>query len=220
MSDMTDTSTIALVDYKKGNIKSVERALVGCGANVVVTSDPDAVRAADAVVLPGVGAFADAMGTLHELGLDAAVKDAIADDKPFLGICLGMHLMFEGGMEHADGGKPTPGLGLIPGIVDAMPRAVEGITFKVPHVGWNSVEYVKGEPLFAGIPEGEHFYFTHSFIAPESEFTIAETAHSVTFPCAVRKGNAMGVQFHPEKSSTAGAKMLENFVSIVREARE
>lgn len=216
MSDAVDSLNIALVDYKKGNIKSVERALVACGANVEVASAPEAVRAADAVVLPGVGAFADAMGTLHELGLDAAARDAIADGKPFLGICLGMHLMFEGGMEHADAGKPTPGLGLIPGVVDAMPRAVEGITFKVPHVGWNSVEYVKGEPLFAGIPEGEHFYFTHSFIAPASEFTIAETAHSVTFPCAVRKGNAMGVQFHPEKSSSAGAKMLKNFVDIAR----
>lgn len=228
MSDAADSLNIALVDYKKGNIKSVERALVACGANVEVTSDPDAVRAANAVVLPGVGAFTDAMGTLEELGLADAMRDAVAEGKPFLGICLGQHLMFDGGTEHAVVDEPTRGLGIIPGIVEAMPKVVDGETYKVPHVGWNSVKFdgacangseqegIPGGPLFAGIDQGEHFYFTHSYIAPASDFTIAETTHSVTFPSAVQKGLAFGVQFHPEKSSSAGAKMLENFVDIVR----
>lgn len=210
---------IALVDYKKGNIKSVERALEACGAEVAVTSEPSAVRAADAVVLPGVGAFADAMGTLNELGLAAAVRDAIDGGVPFLGICLGMHLMFEGGVEHAEGDAPTPGLGVLPGVVGAMPReGADGMAFKVPHVGWNSVRFREGDPLFSEIAQDEHFYFTHSFIAPEGGFTTGETTHSVTFPSAVRKGNAFGVQFHPEKSSGAGAALIGNFVDFARRA--
>lgn len=203
-----------VVDYKKGNIKSVERALASCGGDVTVSSDPEVVRAADAIVLPGVGAFADAMATINELGLGEAITDAVAAGKPFLGICLGLHLMFDGGMEHAEDGRPIEGLGFVPGIVEAMPREVDGHAFKVPHVGWNSVEHADGEPLFNGIPQGEYFYFTHSYIAPESDFTIAETTHSVTFPCAVRKDNVMGVQFHPEKSSNAGAKLLQNFMEL------
>lgn len=207
-----------VVDYKKGNIRSVERALASCGADVLVSSDPRIVRESDAIVLPGVGAFTDAMSTISELGLDSAIKDAVSNGKPFLGICLGLHLMFEGGEEHAQNGNPTPGLGFIPGIVSAMPSERDGVKYKIPHVGWNSVSYKEDEPLFAGIPQGEHFYFTHSFIAPESNFTIAETTHSVTFPCAVRKGNVMGVQFHPEKSSNAGARLLENFIEFAKQA--
>lgn len=210
--------TFALVDYRKGNIKSVERALAACGAEVVVTSDPSVVCEARAVVLPGVGAFADAMGTLNELGLAGAVRDAIDGGVPFLGICLGMHLMFEGGEEHAEGDGPTPGLGVLPGVVRAMPREAGGVAYKVPHVGWNSVRYREGDPLFSGMAQDEHFYFTHSFIAPESCFTTGETTHSVTFPSAVRKGNAFGVQFHPEKSSGAGAALIGNFVDFARGA--
>lgn len=210
---------IVVVDYKKGNIKSVERALSDCNDDVVVSSDPDVVRAADAIALPGVGAFADAMSTLEELGLAEAIKDSVEKGTPFLGICLGLHVMFERGMEHSEDGKPIEGLGLIPGIVDAMPTEIDGQLFKVPHVGWNSVEHVEEDPLFADIPQDEHFYFTHSYIAPQSDFTIAETTHSVTFPCAVRKGNTMGVQFHPEKSSNAGAKLLENFVKFAKQAQ-
>lgn len=207
-----------VVDYKKGNIKSVERALVACDGDVLVSSDPAVVSAADAIVLPGVGAFADAMATINELGLGEAIQDAVSAGKPFLGICLGLHLMFDGGTEHAENGRSIEGLGFVPGIVEAMPREVDGQAFKVPHVGWNSVEHANGEPLFNDIPQGEYFYFTHSYIAPESDFTIAETTHSVTFPCAVRKGNVMGVQFHPEKSSNAGAKLLQNFMEFASRA--
>ncbi|MEC4176628.1 imidazole glycerol phosphate synthase subunit HisH [Adlercreutzia sp. R7] len=210
--------SIVVIDYHKGNLLSVERGLAAAGAEVVVSDAPEVVRAADAVVLPGVGAFADAAAAMDELGLADAVRDAVAAGAPFLGICLGMHLMFEHGVEHApeDGSLPA-GLGLVPGIVGAMPRIdAAGRVYKVPHVGWNSVEFAELNPLFEGIAPGEFFYFTHSFIAPPSEATIAETVHSVEFPCAVQVPGlpVWGVQFHPEKSSDAGARMLANFVTV------
>lgn len=209
---------IVVVDYHKGNLLSVERGLRGAGAEVVVSDDPARVRAADAVVLPGVGAFADAAASLEELGLGAAVADAVAAGAPFLGICLGMHLMFEAGTEHASKDGPLPaGLGLIPGTVGLMPKAdAAGAAYKIPHVGWNSVEWDELDPLFDGLESGEYFYFTHSFAAPESAATIGRTTHSVTFPCAVRVPGrpVWGVQFHPEKSSDAGARLLANFVTV------
>ena len=251
---------IVVVDYQKGNIRSVARGLEAAGAQVVVSQDAEVIARADAVVLPGVGAFADAMRTMEELGQDEAVRAAIERGAPFLGICLGMHLMFEAGEEHAEGDESTPGLGLIPGVVRRMPRTdAEGIPYKIPHVGWNAVNSVPTsgggcahkassaragtssgrsvraglserlsiapaamgdapQSLFEGIPSGEHFYFTHSYIAPESDATIATTTHSVTFPCAVRHGAAFGVQFHPEKSSDAGQRLLANFVRFARKA--
>lgn len=213
---------IVVVDYHKGNLLSVERGLAAAGAEVRVTDDAALIRAADAVVLPGVGAFADAAASMEALGQKEAVRDALAAGAPFLGICLGMHLMFEEGVEHAPEGGPNPrGLGLIPGCVDALPRTDgEGRAYKVPHVGWNSVEFGEPSPLFAGIAPSEFFYFTHSFIAPPGAATIAETTHSVTFPCAVQVPGSpvFGVQFHPEKSSDAGARLLANFATIAREA--
>lgn len=220
---------VVLIDYHKGNIKSVERSLLDAAATdvpieVVVSDSPYDVRGADALVLPGVGAFTDAMQTLDELNLTEAIKERVGAGVPFLGICLGLHLMFEGGVEHAVDGEPTAGLGFIPGIVEAMPReGADGHRYKVPHVGWNSIEADAGmsdangsfsSPLLEGIPQGEHFYFTHSFIAPPSDFTIANTTHSKTFPSAVGNGLAFGVQFHPEKSSNAGLKVLSNFLDI------
>lgn len=214
---------IVVVDYHKGNLLSVERGLAAAGAEVVVSDAPEVVRAADAVVLPGVGAFADAAAAMDELGLAAAVRDAVAAGAPFLGICLGMHLMFEHGVEHAPEDGPLPaGLGFVPGTVGAMPRTdAAGRPCKVPHVGWNSVEFAEPNPLFEGIAPGEFFYFTHSFIAPSSEATIAETVHSVAFPCAVQVPGlpVWGVQFHPEKSSDAGARMLANFVTVATAGR-
>lgn len=208
---------IAVVDYHKGNLLSVERGLRGVGAAVTVTDDAAVVAAADAVVLPGVGAFADAAASLKALGLDAALREAVGDGKPFLGICLGMHLMFERGIEHAPEGGPLPaGLGLIPGTVGAMARTdAAGNSYKIPHVGWNSVKWESENPLFAGIDPGEFFYFTHSFAVPESDATIARTTHATPFPCAVQVPGrrAWGVQFHPEKSSEAGARLLANFVT-------
>ena len=170
------------------------------------------------VTRPGVGAFADAAASLEELGLGAAVADAVAAGAPFLGICLGMHLMFEHGAEHAPEAGPLPaGLGLVSGTVGLMPKTDEtGAAYKIPHVGWNSVEWDEADPLFDGLESGEYFYFTHSFAAPESVATIGRTTHSVTFPSAVRvPGHPVwGVQFHPEKSSDAGARLLANFVTV------
>ncbi len=214
---------IAIVDYHKGNLLSVERGLVGVGAEVVVTDKPDVIRAADAVVLPGVGAFADAAASMAELGQMQAVREAVEGGAPFLGICLGMHLMFAAGTEHAAVGEPLPcGLGFVEGVVDAMPRTdAAGRAYKVPHVGWNSVEFSEANPLFEGVAPSEFFYFTHSFIAPPSAATIAETVHSVTFPCAVQVPGrpVFGVQFHPEKSSDAGARLLANFATIAAASR-
>ena len=277
---------IAVVDYQKGNLKSVERSLIAAGGEALITADASEIAKADAIVLPGVGAFADAAATMCELGQMEAIRDRVRAGVPFLGICLGEHLMFEHGAEGAPGGNPACGLGLLPGTVVAMPRYdAQGKTFKVPHVGWNTIEMPAcnggaavppcGEgggnavlssggagggaarssaakrglfehgafpgsapqvgselafpdstpqpgsdlafacPLFDGIAPGEYFYFTHSYIAPTGSHTIAETTHSTRFTSAVQFGEcAFGVQFHPEKSSDAGARVLANFVAI------
>lgn len=210
---------IVVVDYHKGNLKSVERGLANVGADAHITDDVAEIARAEAIVLPGVGAFADAAGAMRELGQDEVIVERIAAGVPFLGICLGLHLMFEGGTEHAEG-KPTPGLGLIPGIVDALPKTdYAGNSYKIPHVGWNSVDYLskRPNPLFEGIPDREFFYFTHSYAAPPACEAIATTTHSITFPCAVQVGKrAFGVQFHPEKSSRVGLALLGNFVNVAR----
>lgn len=222
---------ICVVDYHKGNLQSVARGLEAAGARVCVSDNPTDVLAADAVVLPGVGAFTDAMQSLHDLGLDAAVLQKIDEGAPFLGICLGMQLLFEAGTEHAPAGAPTPGLGVFEGVVDVIPREdADGNKYKVPHVGWNSLEFVgvtdatgaqadEASPspckLFNGVAAGEFFYFTHSFMAPVSLATVAQTMHSVPVVAAVARDNVFGVQFHPEKSSAAGAALLKNFVKIV-----
>ena len=254
---------IAVVDYQKGNLKSVERGLIAAGGEALITADASEIARAGAIVLPGVGAFADAAATMCELGQMEAIRDRVRAGIPFLGICLGEHLMFEHGVEGAPEGNPACGLGLLPGTVVAMPRCdAQGKTFKVPHVGWNTIEMpscnggaavppcvgvggnavlkqssLRSEnaggafpdstpqpgsdlafacPLFNGIAPGEYFYFTHSFIAPTGSHTIAETTHSTRFTSAVQYGDrAFGVQFHPEKSSDAGARVLANFVAIV-----
>ena len=208
---------IAVVDYHKGNLKSVERGLIGVGADARITDDARTIADADAIVLPGVGAFADAAASMNELGQMELLRQRIRAGVPFLGICLGLHLMFEFGEEHAQG-SPTPGLGIIPGTVVALPKtSMAGRAYKIPHVGWNSVDYLskRTNPLFKGIPDGEFFYFTHSFAAPPNPETVATTTHSITFPCAVQLGKkCFGVQFHPEKSSDAGAALLRNFVEL------
>ncbi|HIS40714.1 MAG TPA: imidazole glycerol phosphate synthase subunit HisH [Candidatus Aphodovivens avistercoris] len=221
---------IAVVDYHKGNLLSVERGLAAAGAEVLVTDDAGAIARAEGIVLPGVGAFADASATMQELGQLEAVRARIAAGVPFLGICLGMHLLFEEGVEGApdeddeESSHNARGLAVLPGVVVKMPKlAVDGRPFKVPHVGWNTVvPPASGSfacPLFEGIPAGEYFYFTHSYIVPDGPFAVGMTAHSVAFPSAVQYGKrCFGVQFHPEKSSDAGAAVLRNFVRIVEGA--
>ena len=215
---------IAVVDYRKGNLKSVARGLLGAGGDVRVTDDAAVIARADAIVLPGVGAFADAAATMRELGQMDVLRERIEVGVPFLGICLGLHLLFAEGVEGAEDAGNARGLGILPGVVEKMPAEnAAGTTFKIPHVGWNSIVPAANDsfacPLLEGVAPGEYFYFTHSYIAPETPATVAVTEHSVVFPSVVRfRDAAFGVQFHPEKSSDAGARVLRNFVEIAKGA--
>lgn len=209
---------IAVVDYCKGNLKSVERGLRAVGADAHITDNPAVIASADAIVLPGVGAFADAVETMNTTGQMEVIRKAIAQGKPFLGICLGLHLMFEEGTEGADEAGTVQGLGVLEGCCTKLPSTDEqGKAYKIPHVGWNSVEYnpKTAGPLFAHIIQGEFFYFTHSYQGPCTNATVATTTHSAVIPAAVRFGQcAYGVQFHPEKSSDAGLQILRNFCEL------
>lgn len=217
---------IAVVDYRKGNVASVQRALAAAGADALITSDCARIADAEAIVLPGVGAFADAAREMRASGQMEVLKERIGQGVPFLGICLGLHLLFQYGIEGTDAPEGRfdlmeRGLGIVPGAVLRMPdRGEDGRMFKVPHVGWNQVLFDDGRPmLFDGIESGENFYFTHSYVAPDSPFTCATTLHSISFPAAVNPlPHVFGVQFHPEKSSDAGAAFMGNFVRFVRSA--
>jgi len=194
---------IAVVDYGMGNLRSVEKALELVGVPVRVTSDAGVIEAAAGVVLPGVGAFAEAMENLERLGLSGPVRRAIREGKPFLGICLGFQLLFEEGEE---GG--VPGLGVLPGRVPRLPAGV-----KIPHMGWNSLQFRQPALLWDGIPDGSYFYFVHSYyVEPAQDHLVAATTdYGISFAAAVARGNLFGVQFHPEKSSSLGLRMLKNF---------
>jgi len=195
---------IAIVDYRAGNLTSVKLAFDAVGAETAVTSDPDVVRGADKVVFPGVGAAASAMANLHALGLTDVVRDAALSGKPFLGICLGMQILFDHSEE--DGGVDT--LGILPGNVRRFPD-VPG--FKVPEIGWNDVD---ADDPRGFIKTGEEFYFVHSYYAELNPFTVGRTSYAgVTFTAAVRKGNLFATQFHPEKSGRVGLALLRSFVA-------
>ena len=209
-------STVALIDYGSGNLASAEKALVaaaragGDRLRVVVTDRPDEVVGADRVVLPGVGAFAACMGALSERdGLIEAITQAVRQDgKPFIGLCVGMQLLATRGLEFGE----TPGLDWIAGEVRRLSPA--GHQFKVPHMGWNALTGVADHPLFAGLPDGSHMYFTHSFAfyPDEKVSTAASVDHGGAFTAAVARDNIAGVQFHPEKSQAAGLRLLHNFL--------
>ena len=208
--------SVALIDYGSGNLRSAEKALQKAAADhvagmtVITTSDPETVARADRVVLPGVGAFAACMTALQARpGLVEAVTEAVqARGAPFLGICVGMQLLAHHGLEFGQ----TPGLGWIGGEVRRL--TVAGPHFKIPHMGWNSLDGVADSPLFSRLPAGSHMYFTHSFaFFPEDEAdTAAWTDHGGRFTAAVARGNVAGVQFHPEKSQAAGQRLLANFL--------
>ena len=208
--------SIALIDYGSGNLRSAEKALLKASGTLAgscaihTTDDPEVIARADAIVLPGVGAFAACMGLLGaKAGLREAMTEAVRTrGAPFLGICVGMQLLATRGKEFGD----TPGLGWIGG--EVMRLEPDGAQFKVPHMGWNALDAVSDHPLFKDAPQGAHMYFTHSFaFFPEDAGVVAAAAnHGGRFPVAVAKDNIAGVQFHPEKSQTAGLKLLANFL--------
>lgn len=195
---------ITIVDYGMGNLRSVEKALEKVGAEVTVSRDPDDVRRAERIVLPGVGAFGDAMRNLEKRGLVEVIKAEVAAGKPFLGICLGLDLLFEESDEHG----VHAGLGLLPGRVELLPTEL-----KIPQIGWNHVAICKKSKLLESIPDGSSFYFVHSYaVVPELESDIlCTTEYGCTFVSAVERGNIAAFQFHPEKSSSLGLTILENF---------
>ena len=211
---------IVIVDYHKGNLSSVERGLTDAGGEVVVSDDPTVIAGASGVVLPGVGSFGDAMAFLRESGGAEAVLSAIDRDVPFLGICLGLQLLFERGSETSDGSW-AEGLGVFSGSATRL----ESTRLKVPHVGWDQIHLTpRGRAcrLFRGVPEGANVYFTHSFALDDDveQGVVAARTHYVrSFASAVWDGNVFGVQFHPEKSSAVGAQILSNFVDVVRGGR-
>lgn len=199
---------IAIIDYDAGNIKSVEKALQYLGEEAVITRDAGEILMADKVVLPGVGAFGDAMEKLNRYGLVPVIHEVVEKGIPFLGICLGLQLMFESS-EEAPG---VEGLGLLKGKIVRIP---EGDGLKVPHMGWNSVSFPKEGRLFAGIPENSYVYFVHSYYLQAEEDIVTATAeYGVTIHASVEKGNVFACQFHPEKSSHTGLTILKNFVEL------
>ncbi|HLK58879.1 MAG TPA: imidazole glycerol phosphate synthase subunit HisH [Chthonomonadaceae bacterium] len=205
---------IAIVDYGMANLRSVEKALVKVGGDPVITGDPDVISRADKVVLPGVGAFCAAMSNLTRSGLRDAVVDAVQAGRPFLGICLGLQMLFETSSEMG----ATPGLSLLPGRVvrffeTETPEKAAGL--KVPHIGWNALHFPRASRLMQGLEEGARVYFVHSYYPEVTDpgLTIATSDYGVDFCCAVEHGNIAATQFHPEKSGAVGLQILRNFVS-------
>jgi glutamine amidotransferase len=202
---------IAVVDVCSGNLRSVERALAQVGGDVVVTRDAEVVRRADKIVVPGQGAFGMFMRGLVERGLGDAVREAIASGRPYLGICLGMQVLFDDSEEQG----PCPGLGVVPGrVVRIVPSAPD---IKVPHIGWNRVIKQQAEPLLVGVADGAHVYFDHSYHAvPADPGLVALTSdHGIPITAAIRRDNVFACQFHPEKSQAVGLAILRNFVEQI-----
>ena len=200
---------IAIIDYDAGNIKSVEKALQALGEGAVITREKKCIKEADKVILPGVGAFGDAMEKLCSFGLTDIIKEVVKKGTPFLGICLGLQLLFERS-EECEG---VDGLGILPGEILRIPEK-PGI--KIPHIGWNSLSYPNPGRLFAGVRENSYVYFVHSYYLKSSEPSIitAETEYGTRIHASVEKDNIFACQFHPEKSSSVGLTILKNFVSL------
>ncbi len=201
-------SGIAILDYGMGNLRSVHRAVERVGGRAEVTSDPETSSRADAIVVPGVGAFGACMRGLQERQLDRVVLEFARTERPVLGVCLGLQVLFEGSEE-----DPDAGVALLPGKI----RRLEGEGIKVPHMGWNEVRWVADHPLVRGIPDRTRFYFVHSY-APEPApgTTVGETEHGAVFASVVASGSIFATQFHPEKSGDPGLAIYENFVGSFR----
>jgi glutamine amidotransferase len=200
---------IAIVDYQMGNLRSVQKAFERVGHAAAITADPRVLEQADHVVLPGVGAFADAIAEIRRRELIEPIRGAIASNKPFLGICLGLQMLFD--VSYEDG--EHEGLGVIPGEVRRFDVPAE---YKVPHMGWNHVAQRRSAPIFEGIADGSHFYFVHSYyVVPKDDRVIAgEASYPEPFCAAIWRDNLFATQFHPEKSQAAGLQLLKNFAEL------
>lgn len=207
---------IAIIDYDAGNIKSVEKALLALGEDAVVSRDPQVLLRAEKVILPGVGAFGDAMRRLHEYGLVDVIHQIVEMDTPFLGICLGLQLLFESSEESPG----VEGLHILKGKILRIPDGADenGRPLKIPHIGWNSLTFPEKGRLFENLPEESYVYFVHSYyLKAEENIVTAQTQYGVAIDASVEKGNVFACQFHPEKSSDVGLQILKNFVKIGRE---
>lgn len=204
-------SRVVILDYGSGNLRSAERAVARTGVEVVVTSDLDAAAAADGLVVPGVGAYAACMAGINELDAGPVIAERVAAGRPVLGICVGMQIMFESGVEH---GVETKGLGLLPGSVTRL-RAE-----RIPHMGWNTVTVPAGSKLLGGVADGTRFYFVHSYAAQDLDLlksaVVTTAAHDQPFVAVVEAGALSAAQFHPEKSADAGYVLLDNWVKTLR----
>lgn len=203
---------IAIIDYGMGNLKSVKKALLALDFKAEITADPEDILKADKVILPGVGAFRDAIQALNETSLSEAIREVVKKGTPLLGICLGMQLMFDKSYEYGE----YEGLGLLPGeIIHFKPENMlqeHGERLKVPHMGWNNLEIVKADPLFKGIEDGSSVYFVHSYYLETSEDIVSGyTTYGSHIAVAAQKDNIFATQFHPEKSGTIGLQILKNF---------
>ncbi len=202
---------IAIIDYDAGNIKSVEKAILSLGEEAVITRDKDAILTADHVILPGVGAFGDAMDKIRRYGLEEIIKEVVAKGTPFLGICLGLQLLFESSEETVG----VEGLGILKGKIVKIP---DNQGLKVPHIGWNSLKFPNKGRLYEGIEEDAYVYFVHSYYlqAQDEDIVVATTEYATHIHASVEKGNVFACQFHPEKSSDVGLQILRNFINIGR----
>ncbi len=200
---------IAIIDYDAGNIKSVEKALQKLGADVVITKDAQEILQADKVILPGVGAFGDAMANLKKFGLDKVIYEVVGKGTPFLGICLGLQLLFE----RSDETPGVAGLGILKGEILRIPDKED---LKIPHMGWNSLHLQNQGRLFQGLSEQSYVYFVHSYYlkAEDEQIVKATTDYSVNIHASVERDNVFACQFHPEKSSDVGLQILKNFVEL------
>lgn len=205
---------VAIIDYDAGNIKSVEKAIQFLGKDAVITRNPEEILSATHVILPGVGAFGDAMEKLHNYGLIPVIHEVVKRNIPFIGICLGLQLLFERSEE-------TPGvegLGILKGEIKRIPDKED---LKIPHIGWNSLKYPNIGRLYEGIPEDSYVYFVHSYYldAEDKDIVVATTEYGTKIHASVEKDNVFACQFHPEKSSSVGLKILENFLKVSKEEK-
>jgi imidazole glycerol-phosphate synthase subunit HisH len=197
-----------IVDYGMGNLRSVEKAVSAVGGRPLISANPETVLNSERLILPGVGAFGDAMRNLAQSGLDDAVRNAVQSGKPLLGLCLGLQLLFS----HSEEFGSHQGLDLIPGVV----RRFDDSVLRVPHVGWNQIESARPDPLLGNIPDGSYFYFVHSFfVEPDDpEDVLTQTDYGRSFCSIACRGKVWGVQFHPEKSQEMGKRLLRNFLGV------